>query len=575
MRITRTLAVAAASLLVLQACSGREAARGSAPAAPAVSSSGMVSSAHPLATQAGLEILAKGGNAFDAAVAVAAALNVVEPMMSGAGGYGTIMVYHRGTDRARFLNSSDRIPRSVDADVYRAPTPGWQENRRGAKAVSTPANVRAWEAMSSEYGKLPWADLMGPAVRLAREGFELNEQTAFLLRDAFDEFPDHAKSFYGRDGRALRTGERLIQIDLAASLERIAREGAGVLHGGPIGAAIAEEMRARGGFLTLDDLAKAQAEWYEPIGIDYRGVRVLTAPPPANSFPALVRLGMMSRFPPGTLEHNSVEYLHRFGEVTKHAFWTRLRYASDPEVAPVPLDRLLSDAYWQEQVDRIDAAKAIPFEPPDRAGTEPGNAAPPPPADTLESHTTHFVVADAEGNVVSATQTLGNHFGARIMAPGTGIWLNNSLAYSTFEPAGNPMDAFPGRHKLSGDVPVLLVRDGRVWAALGTPGGHTIGQTVPQMVMNLVDFGMDIQAALSAPRISFVEPDVIIVERGIPESVMDGLRSRGHSIRAVGGVGNAHGLVLEYGPDGRPVLFFGGSDPRGHGLAAGPGGGGS
>jgi gamma-glutamyltranspeptidase/glutathione hydrolase len=262
-------------------------------------------------------------------------------------------------------------------------------------------------------------------------------------------------------------------------------------------------MRARGGFLTLDDLAQAKAEWYEPVGIDYRGVRVLTAPPPANSFPALVRLGMMSRFPPGTLEHNSVEYLHRFAEVTKHAFWTRLRYASNPEVAPVPLDMLLGDAYWQEQVDRIDVEKAIPFVPP-------GNER----SDGRESHTTHFVVADTQGNVVSATQTLGNSFGARIMAPGTGIWLNNSLAYSTFEPAGNAMDAFPGRHKLSGDVPVLILRDGRVWPALGTPGGHTIGQTVPQMVMNLVDFGMDIQAALSAPRISFVEPDTIVVVSG-------------------------------------------------------------
>jgi gamma-glutamyltranspeptidase/glutathione hydrolase len=563
MRITSAFPVAAvlALALVLQSCAGQETARESSQAPPAVSHSGIVSSAHPLATQAGLEILAAGGNAFDAAVAVAAALNVAEPMMSGAGGYGTIMVYHRATDRARFLNSSDRIPRGVDADVYRAPTPGWEENRRGAKAVSTPANVRAWEALSSEYGQLPWADLMGPAVRLAREGVELNQDTAILLRDAFDEFPDHAKSFYGRDGRPLGVGERLIQTDLAASLERLASEGAGALHGGPLGVAIADEMRARGGFLTLDDLARAQAEWYEPIGIDYRGVRVLTPPPPANAFPALVRLGMMSRFPPGTLEHNSVEYLHRFAEVTKHAFWTRLRYASDPEVAPVPLDRLLSEAYWQEQVDRIDMEQATPFVPP---GGGP----------SAQSHTTHFVVADAGGNVVSATQTLGNAFGARIMAPGTGIWLNNSLAYSTFEPAGNAMDAFPGRHKLSGDVPMLLMRDERVWAALGTPGGHTIGQTVPQMVMNLVDFGMDIQAALAAPRISFVEPDLIIVEPGIAESVMEELRSRGHAIRAVPGVGNAHGLVLEYGPDGQPVRFLGGADPRGHGLAAGPDGGG-
>jgi gamma-glutamyltranspeptidase/glutathione hydrolase len=229
MRIRRTLTIAAALLVAaqLQGYSEGETARETQPEAPAASTSGMVSSAHPLATEAGLDVLAAGGNAFDAAVAVAVALNVVEPMMSGAGGYGTIMVYHRETGRARFLNSSDRIPRSVDADVYRAPTPGWEENRRGAKAVSTPANVRAWEAMSSEYGALRWADLFGPAVRLAREGFELGEETTALLGRAFEEFPDHAKAFYGTGGRALRAGERLIQTDLAASLERIAGEGAG------------------------------------------------------------------------------------------------------------------------------------------------------------------------------------------------------------------------------------------------------------------------------------------------------------------------------------------------------------
>jgi gamma-glutamyltranspeptidase/glutathione hydrolase len=572
--MTRTLVVALVALLVSQGCAERQPAPASAPAAPAVSAAGMVSSAHPLATQAGVDILGMGGNAFDAAVAVAAALNVVEPMMSGVGGLGTIVLYDRVTDRARFLNSSDRIPRRVDSDAYRSPTPGWEANRRGAKAVSTPANLRAWEAMSSEYGNLPWSDLLAPAIRLARDGFELDGETAAFIGRAFEEFPEHAKAFYGHDGRPLGMGQRLVQSDLASSLERIANEGAGVLHGGPIGEAIDAEMRARGGFLTLDDLAQAQAEWYEPIGIDYRGVRVLTAPPPANAFPALVRLGMMSRFPPGALEHNGVEYLHRFAEVTKHAFWTRLRYASDPEVAPVPLDRLLGDAYWQEQVDRIDPDTATPFVPPGVGGTEPGSgSAAPRAAEARASHTTHFVVADADGNVVSATQTLGNAFGARIMAPGTGIWLNNSLAYSTFEPAGNPMDAFAGRHKLSGDVPVLLVRDGRVWAALGTPGGHTIGQTVPQMVMNLVEFGMDIQAALSAPRISFIEPNVIIVEPGIAERVVEGLRARGHVVQVRGGIGNAHGLAIEYGADGTPVRFAGASDPRGDGLAAGPAGG--
>ena len=563
----RRLPALALALLAVAGCSKETEPPPTAGAArrtgPAIASGGMVSSAHPLATQAGLEILGKGGNAFDAAVAIAATLNVVEPMMSGAGGYGTIMVYHRASDRARFLNSSDRIPRSVNADAFRSPTPNFEQNRRGAKAVSTPANVRAWEAMSSEYGKLQWAELLQPAIALARGGFDIDDQTAEMIGSAFDQFPDHTKAFYGRDARALRTGERLVQADLASSLDRIAKEGAAVLHGGAIGAAIADEMRARGGFLSLDDLAQAKAEWYEPIAINYRGVRVLTSAPPANSFDALVRLGMMSRFPADSLEHNSVEYLHRFAEVTKHGFWTRLRHASDPEIAPVPLDRLFAESYWQDQVNRIDLSKATPFVPPSVTATSTTGAS--------MSHTTHFVVSDAEGNVVSATQTIGNLFGARIMAPGTGIWLNNSLAYSTFEPAGNPMDAFPGRHKLSGDVPVLLLRDGRVWAALGTPGGHTIGQTVPQIVMNLIDFGMDIQAAIAAPRISFAQPDQIMIERAIPEPVAQGLSSRGHTLRRVEAIGNAHGLVIEY-RDGRPVRFLGGADPRGRGRAAGLGG---
>lgn len=204
---------------------------------------------------------------------------------------------------------------------------------------------------------------------------------------------------------------------------------------------------------------------------------------------------------------------------------------------------------------RIDPARARPFEPP--GWVPPGG------------HTTHFVVADRWGNVVSATQTLGNNFGSRIMPEGTGIWLNNSLAYCTFEPAGNPMDAFPGPHKLSGDVPVIIFRDGRPWAALGTPGGHTIGQTVPQIIMNLIDFGMDIQAATSAPRVSFVEPDVLAVEEGVPSGVSEALRGMGHNVRVDWGLGNAHGLTITWGEQGAPIGFEGGSDPRGTGTAEG------
>ncbi len=522
---------------------------------PAESPLGMVSTAHPLATEAGLNVLHRGGSAFDAAVAIAAALNVVEPAMSGMGGYGTIMVFDAESGQSRFLNPSGRMPLSLDSDVFRAPTPNFRQNRRGAKAVSTPGNANAWEAMWQEYGKLEWAELFEEAIQLAGEGFVLSEDDAATIEYGFDDFPDHAKAFYGKEGRPLEAGDRLVQRDLANSFRLVTEQGARAVHGGLIGEAIDAAMREAGGFLALEDLEKNVAEWWEPIEIDYRGYTIMTASPPANSWPALVRLGMMSEFDVAALGHNTVEFLHRYAEVTKHAFWTRLRWAGDPDAVPPPLEMLLSSEYWGEQVSAIDPERATPFEPPSQFGGE--------------QHTTHFVVADRWGNVVSATQTLGNAFGSRIMAEGTGIWLNNSLAYCTFEPKGNPMDAFPGRHKLSGDVPLFIMQDGRPWVAIGTPGGHTIAQTVPQMVMNMIDFGMDIQSAIAAARVSFLEPDALGVERGVPEEVRDALAAMGHNITPRRGLGNAHGLAIEYGPDGTPVRFHGGSDPGGRGAAGG------
>jgi len=557
-------ALAVVSILLLSSCdqvrspdpSSLGAPSANDASTPARGTLGMVSSAHPLATEVGLQVLEVGGNAFDAAVAVAAALNVVEPMMSGMGGYGTILVYSAAEGRIRFLNASGRIPRGVDSDAFRAPTPGYRENRRGAKAVSTPGNVNAWASMSREYGRLPWADLLEPAARLAEEGYEVDDRIAGLIRAAWDEFPQHARTFYGVEGRPLEAGERLTQTDLASSLRLVAREGPEVFHGGALGEAVDKAMRDAGGFLRLEDLEENQAEWWDPIEIDYRGHRVVVPPPPANSFPALVRLGMMSQVDVQAMGHNSVDYLHFFAEVTKRAYWVRLRYAGDPEVAPPPLDTLLSPRYWAEMVRPIDMYEALPFAPPRLSG-ESG------------SNTTHFVVADADGNVVSATQTLGNSFGSRVMPQGTGIWLNNSLAYSTFEPAGNPMDAHPGRRKLSGDVPLFVLKDGKPWIALGTPGGHTIPQTVPQMVMNMVDFGMDIQQAIAAPRISFTEPNLLVLEESLPEEVMAALRERGHSTIRTRALGDAHGLTIEWGPDGKPRGFTGGADPRGTGLAKG------
>ncbi|MBD3415191.1 MAG: gamma-glutamyltransferase [Candidatus Aminicenantes bacterium] len=523
---------------------------------PAIGTNGMVSSAHPFATNAGLDILKAGGNAFDAAVTVAALLNVVEPAMSGMGGYGTIMIYDADKKEARFLNSSSRIPQSVDSDVFRAPTPHYLANRRGAKAVSTPGNVHAWEAMSQEYGNLKWEKLFAPAIRMAEEGFVVNKGLASLLQRAFPSFPAHAKRIYGTNGNPLQKGDRLVQRDLGHSFRLLSKSGASVFYQGEIGQAIDKAMKNADGFLSLHDLQSDKAEWWTPISIPYRGYEVLTASPPSTAFPSLIRLGMMSQFDNQDLCHNSVEYLHRFAEVTKLAFWCRLSYAGDPDFKPPPLRRLLSEHFWKEEIRKIDPKTAKPFQYPgiiEKKG----------------SHTTHFVVADQDGNIVCATQTLGNSFGSRIMPKGTGIWLNNSLAYCTFEPKGNPMDAHAGHHKLSGDCPTLIMKQGRPWAALGTPGGHTIGQTVPQIVMNLIDFKMNIQQAISAPRISFVEPNILLMETDIPKDIQMALKQMGHRIREGRGIGNAHGLTIQYNAKGLPIRFTGSSDPRGQGLAKG------
>ncbi|MBN1273313.1 MAG: gamma-glutamyltransferase [Candidatus Aminicenantes bacterium] len=522
----------------------------------AVGTKGIISSAHPLATQAGLKVLEEGGNAFDAAVTVAAVLNVVEPMNSGMGGYGTILIYAAEEKRTRFLDSSGKIPAAVNSDVFRPSYPHYIKNRTGAKAVSTPGNVNAWWALSEKYGKLPWAVLFERASELAEAGFRVSRELSMTIKRAFPVFNEYGRSIYGKNGHPLEHGDILIQKDLAFSLRKLAEMGPKVFYAGSLGEAVDKAMKKYGGFLSLTDLNADRAEWWDPIRISFQGYDVVTASPPSTAFPSLIRLGLMSRFDGRALGHNSADYLHFFIEATKHAFWCRLAYAGDPEVKPPPLEKLLSENYWSETVKKFNKNKALTFFPP---GIGSGD----------HKHTTHFVTADRWGNIVSATQTLGNSFGCRIMVEGTGIWLNNSLSYCTFEPKGNPMDAFPGRRKLSGDCPTIIFKDGKPWAALGTPGGHTIGQTVPQMVMNLITFGMDIQEALSAPRVSFVEPDLIFVEYGIPNEVIEELKKRGHKIRRTRGLTNAHGLTIVYDDNGKPAAFKGAADPRGGGLAAG------
>ena len=540
---------------------------------PAVGGNGMVSSAHPLATEAGLEILADGGNAFDAAVAVAAALNVVEPMMSGAGGYGALVVYDAEKGQTRYLDAGSRFPASTDPSVFRSTTPGYEANRCGAPAVSAPANVDAWEKLSDEYGDLPWGRLFEPAISYAEGGFAIDGVTAAWIGSEYPAFPENARGIYGPNGVPLTTGETLVQTDLAGSLRLISREGANAIHGGALGQAMVSSVQEGGGFLTLEDARENRAEWLDTISIPYKGNEVVTASPPSTSWGMLLRLGVMSRFGLSPADHNTSDYLHALTETSKQGGKAAREYAADP-----PFDLLLSEGYWAEQAASISPYYASPYEPfatvDSAASCSPTGYTPTGPANNAQAnsqgYTTHYVVADGEGNVVSSTQTLGNVFGSKIMPEGTGLWLNDATAWSRFEPVGNVFDVYPGQKSLYALCPVIVLRDGRPTIALGTPGGRTIPQTTTQMLTNLVEFDMDVQDAVAAPRTSFVIPDILAVEEGISQPVRDDLVARGHNVRsATSALGNAHALTIEYDDEGNPNRFTGGADPRGAGKASG------
>jgi gamma-glutamyltranspeptidase/glutathione hydrolase len=538
---------------------------------PAIGTNGMVSSAHPLATRAGLEILEDGGNAFDAAVAVAAALGVVEPEMSGIGGYGAIVVYDAGEGKTRFLEIGSKTPATLNPSIFHPPTPNYQENRCGAPVVATPGNLKAWQALSEEYGDLEWQRLFGPAIRYADDGFVVGEELAGWIGSEYVAFPEHAQEIYGNNGAPLGVGDHLVQEDLAGSLRLIAERGAGTVYGGELGEAMVSEVQQNGGFLTMEDLRDNRAPWRETVGMDYRGYRVVTAAPPATSWGTLVRLGIMSRFDMEASDHNSVSYVHALTEISKQISSTAGEYV-DPDTGETQLGPLLSERYWAQEAAKIDFTQASTYDPPMKTDSalscSPTNYTPTTSSDT-QQHTTHFVVADREGNMVSSTETLGNVFGSKVMPEGTGIWLNDEVAWARFEPAGNPFDAAPGRQIPYALGPTLVVRDGRPWMAIGTPGGRTILQTTPQMLTNVIDFDMDIQRAISAPRFSLIIPNWLAVEEGIPFSVRSELKAMGHPLYVEPELGNAHALTIEYDDQGRPLRFTGGADPRGEGAAIG------
>jgi gamma-glutamyltranspeptidase len=518
----------------------------------------VVTSLEPLASMAGMRILQEGGNAFDAAVATALAIGVVDPRMSSIGGNGFATIYVAKSKEVRALNFYGTAPKRATRELFAG-----KDYSHGVLSVPVPSALKGYEVLHKTYGRLPWTKVVQPAIELADAGFVVEQPLADDLRDSGKELariPSTARVFLP-GGRVPNVGEVFRQPDLARTLREIARHGADAFYHGAIGERIAQYSQANGGVLTLEDLAEYQAKWLTPISTTYRGYTVYTQPPSSSAIAVLEQLNILEGYDLKPLGHNSPQYLHLVGEAIRLAAADRNRYVGDPDFVKVPVEKLLSKTYAAERRSLIHSDSTMPV-------TVAGDFQPP-----EESHTTHLNVVDAEGNMVALTQTLGDIFGARVIAGDTGVLFGDEMRHLHLDP-NDPSSLEPGKRSRSNESPIIVLKGGSPFMAIGTPGSDGIWQRLVQVIINVVDFGMDIQTAITAPRIrsggniesgSEIRP-LFRVEDRIPAATLGALRAKGFELAVVkDDYGRVNGIVID------PVTKFrlGGADPRENGYALG------
>ena len=527
---------------------------------------GMVAAAHPMASAAGVRVLADGGNAFDAAVATAATLNVVEPYMSGVGGIGIALVYVAGEGRVRALNFSGRAPQAAEPDRFTEET-----KQTGLLAPLVPGTVAGWLALHEAYGSMERERLLAPAIAHAERGVPVTHWNHQIITDSAErlrQFDSSAGIVLDGDGNAPQPGARLAMPHLAGSLRVIARDGAETFYRGELAQRLIAGVRQMDGLLTAEDLADYRAEWVEPISTEYRGCEVFTHPPNSSAFQVLQTLNMMEGFDPDELISQDPNTLHLFLESVKLCVTDRIQYAGDPDYVQAPLAGLLSKDYAASQRCRIDPEQAavvrgerFTLEVPE------GALAPGALQDFVGGMTTHFATADRDGNVVTVTQTLGGAFGSGVAVGDTGIFLNNMTGWFDLE-EGSPNLIGPRKRVDFVVAPTQTFRDGRLVLSIGTPGGFGILQTTPQMLLNVLEFGMNVQQAIDAPRFRCVTGKQAAMEERFPVEVRRALAARGHEIEVLDpfspGVGGAQGIAVS-----EEGVFEGGADPRRDGFAFG------
>jgi gamma-glutamyltranspeptidase / glutathione hydrolase len=519
---------------------------------------GAVASNHPLATQAGLLTLQAGGNAVDAAVAVATTLSVVEPYMSGLGGDGFYHVYVKRTGEAVVFNGTGTAPGAATAERYASGIPA-----AGPLAVSVPGSVGAWGAMHARFGRRPWASLLEAAIHYAHDGYGATracrhfagEQAAALRADR------RSGVVFLRDGRPPAVGTPIVQTDLARSLARLAAAGADDFYRGDLARALAAGCQAAGSLVTAGDLASCRPEIQAPIELDYRGYTVREAPPNSMGWVLLQELGIVEHFDLAAMGALSADLVHTLVEAKKLAFADREQWSGDPRFLAAPLEQLLSPGHLARRAAEIDPKQAGRAEVVTAA--EPGD-------------TTYFCVVDGEGNAVSGIQSLNSAFGSGVTAGDTGILLNNRMTPWHLEPE-HPNRLQPGKRVRHTMNPPMVFKDGELWAVFGTPGGDNQVQINLQVLTAMIDLGYDPQQAAEMPRWSSTFsgqeanwphdcPDALNLEGRFPAAVRADLAGRGHPVAELGELDGPCSVEI-IRRDAATGMLMAGSDPRRDGWA--------
>lgn len=514
----------------------------------------MIATSQPLAAQAGLDILKQGGNAIDAAIATVASLCVVEPCSTGIGGDAFALIWIEKEKRLYGINASGPAPADLTADLVRQQ--GHETYPKfGGMAVTVPGALRGWELALNQFGSLGLDALLAQAISYAQDGFPVSQRIAAAWERSTEKMSQQAdsKRVWLPRGRAPQAGELFKNPEFAATLRHIRDRGYDLFYEGEVAQQIVTAVQQDGGLLALNDLASYRAEWVDPISVPYGdGYAFYEIPPNGQGLTALLALNIASTFDLPSLGYGTVDYYHTLIETMKLAFIDAHAYIADPKKAHVPIDGLLSKQYARERANLIQMETAL--------YPEPGHPSP-------HGDTVYLSVADAEGNMVSWIQSLYMGFGSGLTAGTTGVQLQNRGANFSLEP-GHPNEAGPSKRPYHTIIPGFITKDGAAWSSFGVMGGFMQPQGHLQVGLNMVQFGMDPQTALDAPRFQWIKEKEVALETAVDPAIRQALERRGHQLFPTNQrmhYGGGQAIVRLSEND----IYVGGSEPRNDGTAVG------